>query len=1057
MLIQLRAGFVGALFALTFLLHQHSVDAAAPRVSFNRDIRPILSDNCFQCHGPDEKQRQGKLRLDVKEHAFAPAESGKAALVAGKVDASELVRRIVATDKDELMPPASSGKQLKPREIALLKQWIAEGAEYQGHWAFITPTSPDVPAAPASLKHWAKNPIDQFVLAKMQSNELTPAKEASKETLIRRVSLDLTGLPPTIKEVDDFLKDNSPQAYEKVVDRLLQSPHYGERMAMQWLDFARYADSNGFQVDSSRFHWPWRDWVIKAFNDNMPFDQFTVEQLAGDMLPNATRSQIVATGFNRNHRLNGEGGIIAEEWRVETVIDRVETTGMTWLALTLNCCRCHDHKYDPISQKDFYGLFAFFNNVTESGTLQGESKNTEPTIPVPTAEQEAFLASADSEIKAAETRVTDELKKLPELIAAWEPGFKATLNADGAAVWQSLVVQDIKSAGGAKLTKQADGSYLASGPNPAHDVYTVTGPISAGGFSGVLLECLPDASLPNQSLGRFSNGNFVLSRVTAEISAPSLKEPLKATFKRAEATYSQKGWEIGLTLDGSHQNGWAVDGPTRRDPTTAMFIVGELLSVPEGATLTVALHHEALGQHNIGRFRLSTTKLPPSTVKLDGAKFPESLKAALETELAQRTPQQKTEIETFFRANVDSPIRKAEAAVAALKAKRESATKNTPTAMVMRETDKPRDAFLLIRGQYDRRGDKVEASLPSVFPPLPAGQAMNRLGLARWMVDPANPLTARVWVNRAWEKFFGTGIVKTTENFGSQADWPSHPELLDWLATEFMQSGWNMKQMQKLLVMSATYRQSTVASDFGGAVAQTANARGTTNTSAVFAIDPDNRLLARGPRFRLSAEQLRDQALAVSGLLVPKLGGPSVRPYMPDGVWDETSRYGDLRGYKHETGEGLYRRTLYTIWKRTAAPPSMLLFDAPSREICTVKRSRTNTPLQALVLLNEVTYVEAAKKLAERMLNEGGATAAERLAFGFRLTTGRKPTSREVELLVAGVTADLSRFSINKDAAKQLLEVGESKPNATFSLEELAAYTLTANVLLNLDEFVTRE
>jgi len=1024
--------------------------AAAPKLSFNRDVRPILSDNCFQCHGPDEKQRQGKLRLDQKEHAFAPAESGKAALVAGKIDASELVTRIVTTNADELMPPPSSGKQLKPREIELLKQWIAEGAEYEGHWAFITPTRPTEPTVPTRLQSWPQNPIDKFVLAKMLQAGLTPAKEASRETLIRRVSLDLTGLPPTLPEIDDFLKDNSPRAYERVVDRLLQSPHYGERMAMQWLDFARYADSNGFQVDSGRFNWPWRDWVIKAFNDNMPFDQFTIEQLAGDMLPNASRSQILATGFNRNHRLNGEGGIIAEEWRVETVIDRVETTGMTWLALTLNCCRCHDHKYDPISQKDFYGMFAFFNNVTESGTLQGESKNTEPTIQVPTAEQEAVLATVDSDIKAAEARVADELKKLPELIAAWEPDFKAKLNADSATVWQPLAVTKATSTGGATLTKQVDGSYLASGKNPAHDVYVITGPIAAGGFSGVLLETLSDASLPNQSLGRFSNGNFVLSRVEAEIAAPSMKEPLKATFKRAEATYSQKGWEIGLTLDGNNSNGWAVDGPTRRDATTAMFIVDSLLSVPEQATLTIKLHHEALNQHNIGRFRLSTTKLPPSTVKIDGAKLPETLKAALETELAKRTPAQTTEIEAFFRANVDSSIRQAEAAVASLKSKRDGALKNTPTAMVMRETAKPREAYFLIRGQYDKRGDKVEAGLPQVFPPMPAGQPMNRLGFAKWMVDFSNPLTARVWVNRAWERFFGTGIVKTTENFGSQAEWPSHPELLDWLATEFMQSGWNMKAIQKQMVLSATYRQSTLAADFGPADSGGA-------VLSLFAIDPDNRLLARGPRFRLSAEQLRDQALAVSGLLVPKLGGPSVRPYMPDGVWDETSRYGDLRGYKHETGEGLYRRTLYTIWKRTAAPPSMLLFDAPSREICTVKRSRTNTPLQALVLLNEVTYVEAAKKLAERMLSEGGAAPAERLLFGFRLATGRRPTPAEVSLLTTGLNADLARFSANKDLAKQLLATGESMPDTKFNAEELAAYTLTANVLLNLDEVVTRE
>ncbi len=1049
---------------------------AADRVTFNRDIRPILADACFQCHGADERQRKAGLRLDVQEIASKPTESGAIAIVPGKPAESELLKRLLSSDDSVRMPPANSGKKMTPQQIETLKRWIADGAEYQGHWAFIPPTRPPEPKAESqisNLKSPISNPIDSFIRARLARENLQPLPEADKTTLIRRVSFDLTGLPPSLSEVDAFLADTSANAYEKVVDRLLKSPRYGEQMARPWLDMARYADSNGFQVDSSRFQWPWRDWVINAFNSNMPFDQFTIEQLAGDLLPNPSQSQIVATGFNRNHRLNGEGGLIAEEWRVETVIDRVETTGITWLGLTFNCCRCHDHKYDPISQRDFYSMFAFFNNVTESGTLQGESKNTEPTISAPTAEQETELKKLDELIVTATARVAEEAKRLPEYIAAWEPGFREKVLKDaGAAVWSPLQPNDVKSAGGAKLTKQADGTYLASGKNPPHDTYTITAPLPAGQFSGVLLECLPDESLPNKSLGRYPNGNFVLSRIEAEITAPGLAEPLTARFIRAEATYSQPNWEIGLVLDASAANGWAVDGPTRRDPTSAMFIVEAPLTVPANATLTVRLKHEALAQHNIGRFRLSFTSLPPSTVKLDGAKFPESLKAILEVAADKRSPEQKAELEKFFKANVASPLKQAEIAVVSAKKSRDDLAAKTPSVMIMKEGP-PREAFILIRGEYDKRGEKVPAALPAALDdnaisrralaPVqndPTGASaprlMNRLDLAKWIVSPTNPLTARVWVNRAWERFFGNGLVKTTENLGSQAEYPSHPELLDWLAVEFM-TDWDMKRLQKLIVMSATYRQSSV----GQAFQPDPNVQPTSNANRVrlesLTYDPDNRLLSRGPRVRLSAEALRDQALFASGLLVEKLGGPSVRPYMPEGVWDETSRYGDLRGYKHDMNDGLYRRTLYTIWKRTAAPPSMLLFDAPSREICTVKRSRTNTPLQALTLLNEITYVEAARKLAERMLTDGGATPESRLRLAFRWMTSRSPTDEELAVLVDGLNDDLARFRKDAGAAKQLIVLGESKAGASLDPAELAAYTLTANVLLNLDEVVTRE
>ncbi len=1032
-----------------------SADAAPPagrpaKLSFNRDIRPILSDNCFRCHGPDEGTREAGLRLDRREHAVRAGDSGKSAIVPNAVADSEALRRIVSPDADLRMPPPSSGKTLTPAQIELLRRWVAEGAEYEGHWAFEPVQRPAPPAV--ARPDWARTDFDRFVLARLEREQLEPAPEAALPTLLRRVALDLTGIPPTPSDIDAVLADRSPDAYERYVDRLLDSPRYGERMALQWLDFARFADSNGFQVDSSRQMWPWRDWVIDAFNRNVPFDQFTIEQLAGDLLPNATPQQILATGFNRNHRLNGEGGIIAEEWRVETVIDRVETTGMTWLGLTFNCCRCHDHKYDPISQREFYQFFSFFNNVAESGTLQGESRNTDPVLAVATPDLARRIAEEETRIAAAEKQVAVESAKLPALIAAWEPGFRAQLK-DRVDAWIALEPTAAKSLGGATLTRQPDGSYLASGVNLEHDTYEITAPIPAGGLGGLLLETIPDPSLPNQSLGRFPNGNYVLSRIEAEIHGPGLAEPLRGVFNKAVASYSQAGWEIENTVKGNRQRGWAVDGndPTKRLPRRAMFLLAAPLTAPANATLTVRIHHESLGKHNVGRFRLSRTTLAAENVTLEGSAFPAALAAILATEPANRSPAQRVELETFFRANVDSPVRVAEAAVAAAKKAVADLRAAIPNAMVMKELDKPREAFILVRGQYDKRGDAVTAGLPAVLPPLTDGQPLNRLGLARWIVDPNHPLTARVWVNRAWERFFGVGLVKTTENFGSQAEFPSHPELLDWLAAEFMRPAaspavagrpaqpWDMKAFQKLIVPSAAYRQSSRVSP---ELAQR---------------DPENRLLARGPRFRLPAELVRDQALAVSGLLVEKVGGPSVRPYMPDGVWDETSRYGDLRNYKNDDGDGLYRRTLYTVWKRTAAPPTMLLFDAPNREICTVKRSRTNTPLQALALLNEVTYVEAARKLGERMIAEGGASPDARLAHGFRLAVGRPPDSEVTRVLLDGLEADKQRLRAAGDAATRLVAFGQSKPPAGIDPVELAAYTLAANVLLNLDEVVTRE
>jgi mono/diheme cytochrome c family protein len=1008
--------------------------------TFNRDIRPLLSDACFQCHGPDAAKRKAGLRLDVRTDATTPAKSGETAIVPGKPEGSELLKRVAAHD-DTAMPPDSKGKRLTKDQIALLTRWIADGAEYQGHWAFLAVERPKPPAA--------GHPVDAFIRAKLAAAKLKPQAEADRATLIRRVTLDLTGLPPTPAEVGAFLADKSPNAYEVVVDRLLKSPRYGEHMALQWLDFARYADSNGFQVDSSRFQWPWRDWVIDAFNANKPFDQFTVEQIAGDLLPNATRDQVVATGFNRNHRLNGEGGLIAEEWRVETVIDRLETTGSTWLGLTFNCCRCHDHKYDPITQKEFYRAFAYFNSVQESGTLQGETRNTEPTISVPDPDSQGKVAGIEADILAAAKATAELLTKRPELQAAWEADVRKRLAKD-VAVWRVLEPKTAKATGKTTLTRQPDGSYLAAGEAPAKETYEVVAPLTDKEIGGLLLEAFVDASLPEQSVGRAPNGNFVLSRVEATLSAPTLDKPVTLKFTRAEADYTQNGWDIANALDGKGNKGWAVDGPTKKENRKAMFLLEKPVSVPKDATLTVRVVQDTLGQHSIGRFRLSATSLPAKEVTLAGPTIPESLRKAILTEAAKRSPEQTADVEKFYLTNPDGPVKAAVQLEARLKADREDLLKKSATVMVMKEAAQPRDAFVLLRGEYDKKGEKVTPGTPAALPAMPKDAPANRLGLARWLVDDKNPLTARVWVNRAWERFFGTGLVKTSENLGSQSEFPSHPELLDWLAAEFVSptvvasvagdpvKKWDMKAFHKLLVLSDTYRQANTA------------------TAEVLERDPDNRLLARSPRLRLSGEALRDQALFTSGLLVEKRGGPSVRPYMPDGVWDETSRYGDLRGYKHDTGDGLYRRSLYTVWKRTAAPPTMLLFDAPSREYCAVKRSRTNTPLQALSLLNEVTYVEAARKLGERMLKEGGPTDADRIRYAVRVLLAREPTAAEAKVLLDGLVMDRAKFAKTPAAAAKLLAFGDSKPDPKLDPAELATAAVTASVLLNLDEAVVR-
>ncbi len=1032
----------------------------AEELDFNWDVKPILSQNCFQCHGPDDAHRSAGLRLDQRGGALKPLESGAIAIVPDDPARSELLTRINSSDADLKMPPTDSGKILTADQIEILRRWISEGAKYQGHWAFENLARPVVPSLEPTAQVRLETPIDHFIIARLQKEKLSQCPEADRATLIRRVSLDLTGLPPTPNEVDAFVNDSDSHAYERLVDRLLASPHYGERMTISWLDYARYADSNGYQTDTSREMWAWRDWVIGAYNSNMPFDQFTVEQLAGDLLPDATREQIIATGFNRNHRLNGEGGRIEQEWFVETVIDRVETTGLTWLGLTLNCCRCHDHKYDPISQREFYQLFAYFNSVEESGVLAprgGRSENTPPVLTLMTPELQTEKDALLQAITTATQKRDEASQKLPELLAAWEAHVvqRKTKN-----VWELIEPRLVKSVGGAEMVRQDDGSWLATGPNPANDEYRIEIPLAAGRLSGILLETLSDASLPAQSLGRGSNGNFVLTGVSAELQTNGI-DSKAIVLAKAQADYEQPNYTASriqlAVLPGSQRaqaaGGWAIDGndPEKRVTRRAFFTPAAPEPISADTVLIIRITHDSqFGDHNVGRFRILVSDVDADQVGLGDGGLPLDIQSILEPTIEKRSPQQNEQLRKYFLEQTENPVRAAETALKDAQAKLAGFETNLPTTMVMQETAK-RDAFILARGEYDRPTEKVERAVPAFLPALPEGVPNDRLGFAQWVVSDRNPLTARVWVNREWERFFGTGLVKTSENFGSQAEFPSHPELLDWLAVEFIQPtvlptvngvparAWDMKAMQKLILMSSAYRQtSKVGSDS-------------------LQRDPENRLLSRGPRFRLSAELIRDQALALSGLLVNKIGGPSVRPYMPEGVWDETSKYGDLRGYRHDKGDGLYRRTMYTIWKRTAAPPTLLLFDASNREVCTIKRSRTNTPLQALALLNEVTYVEAAKGLAARLMKEGGPSSEQRMTFGFRLVTGRSPSPTELHVLLAGLEEDRASFVASPESAQQLLAVGELPADGSLDPLELAAWTVTANVLLNLDEVVTRE
>lgn len=1013
---------------------------AGGQLDYNRQIRPILSDKCFKCHGPDAGGRQAGLRLDRRDEALRPAESGERAIVPGKSAESELVRRIFSGDDDERMPPADEKKQLGDAEKELLKQWIDQGAPYQAHWAFVAPRRPSLPAVKAAA--WPRNPVDYFLLARLEREGLQPSPEASRAALLRRLTLDLTGLPPTPAEIDAFVADARPDAYERQVDRLLASPRYGERLALDWLDAARFADTHGYHIDSGRDMSRWREWVIASFNRNQPFDQFTIEQLAGDLLPEATLEQRIASGFHRNHMINFEGGAIPEEYHNAYVVDRVNTTGTVWLGMSVACTQCHDHKYDPLTQREFYQLYAFFYNVPENG-LDGNRGNAAPLVRAPAAGEQRELDRLAAQIVQSRT----------ELAAPWPDVDRAQLEWESAAaaaavVWQPLVPRELSARGGTTLAVESDGAIVASGANPTSEVYTLAAPVELAQITALRLELLPDEKLSGKGPGRSGNGNVVLTSIRAHAQRAGGTVPWK--FKAAAADFSQQDYPVAAAIDEDPRSGWAID-PEVGKPHAALFELAQPAAVP-GGTLIVSLHFESqFAHHQPGRFRLSVTD---SAEPLRSRELPAEVAQAMAVSRDRRSDEQRRALVSYFRSHVSPPARALADEIAKLAQARADFEARLPTAMVMAELPQPRETFVLVRGQYDKRGQKVTAAVPAFLPPLPRGAPANRLGLAQWLVDPAHPLVARVTVNRYWQMLFGTGLVKTAEEFGSQGEPPSHPELLDWLAVEFREGtnlphvagrrdGWNVKGLLKLLVTSAAYRQSSAVSP------------------ALRGKDPENRLLARGARFRLPAELIRDQALAASGLLDDAIGGRSVSPYQPPGIWEELASREDgknwtAQSYEQGHGRDLYRRTMYTFWKRTAPPPSLVTFDAPDREICTVRRSRTNTPLQALVLWNDPTYVEAARKLAERMLREGGGASAERIAWAFRLATARRPGPREVAVLERLYQDQLARFRADAAAARKLLAVGESPCDERLDAAELAAWTIVASAILNLDETVTK-
>ncbi len=1041
--------------------------SAQKSIAFDREVRPIFSDNCFTCHGPDDKQRKAKLRFDTKEGAFA--KSG--VIVPGNANASRLLQRIISTDPNEVMPPPSSGHKLSPQQIETIRRWVDEGAKWNEHWAFVVPQRPTIPDVKDIT--WVRNPIDNFVLARLEKEGIKPAPEADKATLIRRVTLDLTGLPPSLEEVDAFLADKAPNAYEKLVSRLLGSQHFGERMAMYWLDIARYADTHGYHIDSHRDMWPWRDWVIKAFNDNKPYDQFVVEQLAGDLLPNATLDQKIASGFNRNHMINFEGGAIPEEYLNEYIVDRVETTSNAFMALTMGCARCHSHKYDPISQKEFYQFYAFFNSVPEVG-LDGRDGNAKPFLALPTAEQKAKQEELAATIKAKEKMLAE--KEIEPLQSEWEKqyvGKIAVAPRDGLVAHYELDGSFADISGGYKHGRRLQGSPDFAAGKLGRAVYfdgdseATFGNVGPGEKNEPFTMAMWLRGNTNLPLTLFQKCENETSRKGFEISledyaligvqrrAPRMYVRLTSSWPDNAIAIRSKDlirivdWgHITLSYDGLGKatgvkiflNGKAVETEILQDNLKD--------SIKTDADLMIG--NKAFGKPYKGQLddlRIYNRVLTPEEIERLAVHYP--IEAYLSGVYGQRNKDEKESVRDYFLTFTAPENLKAEyTTLNKLKKEKAALEKTITNTMVMDEMSKPRESFVLARGDYRNKTDKVTPGVPAVLPPLPANAPLNRLTLANWLVEPSHPLTSRVAVNRFWQLFFGLGLVKTSEDFGSQGEQPANAELLDWLAVTLRDgnaeaktnSQWNVKALLKLIVTSATYRQSSKL------------------TPELREKDPENRLFARGPRQRLQAEAIRDNALCISGLLNDEIGGKSVFPYQPVDLWDELA-FGDgftAQKYQLSSGKDLYRRSMYTFWKRTVPPATLNVFDAPDREKCLARRPVTNTPLQALILLNDPTYIEAARILAEKSIL-AGADLNTRISFAFRRATARKPTPEELAVLRDLYIQRLAAFRKDGKAVNDLLKIGEAKADAAIDRVTLAALTMVASTILNLDETITKE
>ncbi len=1146
------------LLAIVIIVGNEQVSRAADRtIDFRRDIRPILSNNCIFCHGPDEKERKGGqdgLRLDTSDGMKVDLGDGKKAVVPGKPELSVLLHRVSSTDPDLVMPPKSSPKKLTAEEIGLLESWIKQGAKFEGHWSYTKPVRPELPKVQDAA--WPRNEVDQFLLSRLEKEGLRPSAPADKYALIRRVSLDLTGLPPTIEEVDAFVNDQDPKAYEKLVDRLLAKPTYGEHWAQMWLDLSRYADSAGYADDPARKIWLFRDYVIRSLNANKPFDQFTIEQIAGDLLPEPTEDQLIATAFHRNTLTNNEGGTNDEEFRNVAVVDRVNTTMAVWMGTTINCAQCHSHKYDPITHEEFYKLFAFFNNTGDA-----DRGDESPLLSIYTDSQKQQQATWKEELAKLEPVLKTATPELQAAEAKWQEAFPLNLS------WRGLKPTVVKSEAGLEAKIDDSGAvYVATAAK--NDNYTVEVPLDGSTIRAIRLETLPHDALPGKGSGH-GGGNFVITKVSALITPPT-GTSLNGRFVRVElpgkgkylslaevqvfqgadnialhgeakqisvdfdggaklaidgntnghyydaksTTHTAAGdnpwWEVDLkaeqkidriaiwnrtdgagdrlvnfkliVLNDKHEPIWQTEAKTHPNPSAEFSVNGQRaiefqvaladysqpsfeaanvlnnkdpktkgwavgggigqphaltlvaktpVEVPAGSVLTVSIEQQSNhANHTLGHFRLSATDEPQVE---QWARTPAVVIDALRVPAASRTPQLVESITQHY-LSIAPALAQTRTQIAGLQ--KQLADLKPETVPIMKEMESNRRVSKIqIRGNFEDLGAVVTEGTPAVFPPLPADAPRNRLTLAKWLIDENNPLTARVIVNRYWEQIFGTGIVATSEEFGTQGDQPFHPELLDWLATELIRLKWDTKALLKTLVMSAAYQQSSKV------------------TPELQHRDPDNRLLARGPRFRLSAEVLRDQAMMISGLLSPKMYGAPVKPSQPTSGL--SAAFGSGIDWQTSAGEDKYRRGLYTTWRRSNPYPSMATFDAPNREVCTVRRGRTNTPLQALVTLNDPVYIEAAQALARRIAKSDGETA-DRVRYGFRLTLSRPPQEAELVRLVKLYEQSLAKYSQNADDAKRMATDPLGPVPEGMKVDELAAWTVVGNVLLNLDETIMK-